>query len=342
MFAGNDRLDLQLLEPVAPPVRDGVWAVGVTLRGQSASWLARVRPFLSAAPLESEGPVQLECTARFSPQTWDVEHLILHAEPFRFSSETLNVDERAVHVELAGRWDRNLRQASLASALFQSSAAACRVTDAAVRLGSARPELTGEISFRADLERLFSAWQVAGHERNWRAIGAAQGQLSLVQHEGSTKARWSVDLTGAELSRRIQGTAPATPNVIPVANAGTWQTVWQEPSLKLVGSGQYDAVRETVQLDRCELTSSDQFTLSTEGRIAQLFSRCEVDLKGRASYDLAKLLERIVPGTPVRMSGQDTQEFWLRGPLFQPQWSLFSPWVWRPLPAACCHRSCRA
>ena len=67
--------------------------------------------------------------------------------------------------------------------------------------------------------------------------------------------------------------------------------------MKLVGSGQYDALRETVQLDRCELTSSDQFTLSTEGRIAQLFSRCEVDLKGRASYDLAKLLERIVPGT---------------------------------------------
>jgi hypothetical protein len=318
LFAGNDRLDLQLLEPVAPPILDGVWAVGVALRGQSASWLARVRPLLSVSPVESAGPVQLECTARVSPQTWDIEHLILRAEPFRFRCGTLTVDERAVHVELAGRWDRTLRQASLASALFQSSAAAFRVTDAAVRLGSARPDLTGEISFRADLERLFSAWQVVDQARNWRAIGAAQGQLSLVQHEGSTRARWSVDLSGAELSRRTPGAAPATANVIPAANAGTWQTVWQEPSLKLVGSGQYDALRETVQLDRCELTSSDQFTLSTEGRIAQLFSRCEVDLKGRASYDLTKLLERLVPGTPVRMSGQDTQEFWLRGPLFQP------------------------
>ena len=148
--------------------------------------------------------------------------------------------------------------------------------------------------------------------------GAAQGQVSLVQHAGSTQARWSIDLTEAELSRHTGTTTPSMLNVIPTTTAKAWNTVWKEPSLKLVGSGQYDSLQETVQLDRCELTSADQLTLSTEGRIADLFSRCEVDLKGRATYDLARLLERIAPGTRLRISGQDTQEFWLRGPLFHP------------------------
>jgi hypothetical protein len=271
--------------------------------------------------MEGDGPVQLECTARISPRTWDVQQFVLHAEPFRFSSSTLNVEEQAVHVELAGRWDRNLSQVSIASAMLQSSAVAFRVTDGAMSLANARPELTGEISFRADLERLYSAWQLASRERNWRVTGAAQGQVSLVQLAGNTKARWSIDLTGAELSRHTGTTTPSIPsmlNVIPTANANAWNMVWKEPRLKLVGSGQYDSLQETVQLDRCELTSADQLTLSTEGRIAQLFSRCDVDLKGRATYDLAKLLERVVPGTQLRISGRDTQEFWLRGPLFHP------------------------
>ena len=44
-------------------------------------------------------------------------------------------------------------------------------------------------------------------QQNWRMAGTAQGQVSLVQHAGSTKARWSIDLAGAELARRTGTTA---------------------------------------------------------------------------------------------------------------------------------------
>ncbi|MHB8863906.1 MAG: hypothetical protein ACYC6N_15995 [Pirellulaceae bacterium] len=318
LVSGEDRVELQLLEPVAAPVVESPWAVGVKLSGQLASWLSRARPFLSAPLLEGEGPLRLECAARISPQAWEVQQLVLHVEPCRFRRGNLQVDERVVHVELEGSWARNLGQVSIAEGLFQSSALAFRVTDGGVNLAHARPAMTGEISFRTDLERLHSAWQMAYGDPKWRVTGAAEGQVSLVQHETSTAARWSLGVTGAELGRRTQTTLPSMSNVIPTSTGNAWSTVWKEPSLKFIGSGQYDAMHETVQLDRCDLTSADQFALSAQGRIARPFSECEVDLQGRATYDLAKLLERIGPGTRLRISGRDTQEFWLRGPLFHP------------------------
>ena len=56
--------------------------------------------------------------------------------------------------------------------------------------------------------------------------------------------------------------------------------------------------------------------MSTEGRISRPFAQCHVDLQGRVTYDLAKLVERVLPQSGIRMSGQDTQSFSLQGPLF--------------------------
>jgi translocation and assembly module TamB len=307
-----------LLEPVANPGRDAVWSVGGSVRGQAAQWLARVRPFLPGVPVDGSGSMRLEFTSRVSPQSWDVRQLVFHSEPLRFRSPRVNVDEQTVHVELDGRWDFGLHQGSIPNALFQSSALALRATDVGWNMEATQPRLTGDVSFRADLTRLQASWQVPSPQQNWRVAGAVQGQVSLVQHEGSTQARWSIDLVGAELARRTGTTTPDMLNVIPAANSTTWRTVWKEPVLKLVGSGQYDGSREVAQLDRFDVTAADDLKLSTEGSITQPFSECDVDLKGRVTYDLAQLAERILPQSRLRMAGQDTQSFWLRGPLFHP------------------------
>ena len=46
LSSAADRLDLQLLEPVANPGRDAVWSVGGMVRGDVAHWLAQCAPFL--------------------------------------------------------------------------------------------------------------------------------------------------------------------------------------------------------------------------------------------------------------------------------------------------------
>jgi hypothetical protein len=172
------------------------------------------------------------------------------------------------------------------------------------------------LSFRADLGRLQSAWRLVVAPQNWRANGMAQGQVSLVQHEGNTQARWAIDITSVELARRASTTAPGMRNVIPVAGQASWRSLWSEPSLTLVGSGEYVAARDTIQVDRFEVTTTDHLGISAEGVIARPWSQCDVDVTGRVSYDLTRLLERVWPPSVVRVSGRDTQPFALRGPLF--------------------------
>ena len=95
--------------------------------------------------------------------------------------------------------------------------------------------------------------------------------------------------------------------------------------MQLTGTGSYDATRDVLQFERCELMAGDQLTISATGRVAEPAGRCDVDVQGRARYDLAKLLPRIVSTGSVRASGQETQEFWLRGPLFHAPISAVQP-----------------
>jgi len=313
----TDRLELQLLEPVTDAGRSGTWSIGGRVRGQVANWLARARPFLSGPAVDGSGSMQLTFTSRMAPGSLAIQQLEFRAEPLRLDWSGLQVDEQAVSLELAGRWDFGQRQGSVPDAMFQSSALALRATDVGWNLAAAQPRLTGNLTFRADLARLQSSWSMPSPPRNWRTAGLAQGQMSLVQHEGSTKARWTIDVTGVELSRRTRGATSDEPAVIAAADASAWQRVWQEPVLKLVGSGQYDGSQQLAQLDQFDVTAADALKLSTAGQVADPFGQCAVDLQGQVTYDLAKLAQRVLPPAGLRLSGRDTQPFAVRGPLFE-------------------------
>jgi hypothetical protein len=314
--APADRLELQLLEPVAPWGPDPAWAWGCLVRGDWGTWLARLGPWLGVGTVAARGQGQLECSVRLAPARWDVQKLLLRGEPVRLSGPFGDIDEPVVQVELDGSWERLARQWNVTHALVQTSGLALRVNDAGWHGAASPGRATGELSFRADLGRLHSAWRLAAAPQNWRANGMAQGQVSLVLHEGNTQARWAIDLTSVELARRTSTTAPGMRNVIPVATQAGWTSLWSEPSLKLVGSGEYVAARDTIQVDRFDVTTADQLGISAAGAIARPWSQCDVDVTGRVSYDLARLLERAWPQSAVRVSGRDTQPFSLRGPLF--------------------------
>ncbi len=141
--------------------------------------------------------------------------------------------------------------------------------------------------------------------------------MSLVQLDNTTQAQWKIDLVALELGRR-QLAAPRG-NAIPATNAATWKTVWSEPILKAAGSGQCDFASRTIALDRFDLDSADKLQLSMQGSLAEPIGACVVDLQGQVTYDLSKLLQQWAPEweRQVRWIGHDTQQFRLRGPLFQ-------------------------
>ena len=88
--------------------------------------------------------------------------------------------------------------------------------------------------------------------------------------------------------------------------------------MKLVGSGQYNTASQTLSLDRFDLTSADKLSLSVQGSLVEPIGSCKLDIQGRVTYDLAKLLQQLAPqwNARVQVTGQDTQQFVLRGPLF--------------------------
>jgi translocation and assembly module TamB len=317
LVSATDRLDLKLLEGVTDPSRDSVWSLACRASGEWSSWLERLRPMLPAGGWEASGPLELEITAQVSALAADVQQAVIRCEPFRLRGDALRIEEPAIAIEGNGRWDWGTGRGSVTQGTFQSAALAFRVSDVSLAVDDQGTRLTGDLSFRSDLARWSSSWRIPGLPEDWRFGGSAQGQLSLVQGEGLTKARWSLDVAGAELARRAD--SPASPGVVPASQSGPWRTIWSEPQLKCLGSGSYDAAADTVVLDRLEVSAAEAVRIAAEGTIGQPLDRCLVDVKGRATYDLAQVMERLQPLLPVRVvvTGSDTQSFWLRGPLRQ-------------------------
>ena len=319
---GTDHLDLQLLEPVESPSPDAVWTVGCNVSGQWSSWFPRLQPLLpenlslADSPSTIQGPLDLQVTAQLCRQGVEIQKGTLRSEPFRFSSSRISIDEQVVAVELKGRWDTGPGRWSVPEATFQSAALAFRLSDFRLDPSDATPRVTGDLAFRADLASLYAHWRIPAKQQDWRVVGSTQGQVSLMQLDHTTRARWSVDIVGAELTHRVP--VAKTNNVIPTTNVPAWATLWREPTLKLVGSGEYNTASQTLSLDRFDLTSADKLSLSVQGSLVEPIGACHLDIQGQVTYDLAKLLQQVAPqwNSRLRITGQDTQQFALRGPLF--------------------------
>lgn len=325
LVAGSDRLELDLLEPVVAPGPDSSWVLGVLLRGEVTTWLARLQPWWPFAGVEGSGTLQVDSTVGLSAQTCDIRSLTLRAEPLRLRTPDLQMDEQRVNVSLTGQWDASHDRGTLADLTWQSTAIGLRANNVLIALHGARPELAGDLTFRADLQRLHDTWRASAGDRGWRVLGTAEGQVSLVQQADQIHVRWAVDMTDTELSQRPDTSFAGVPGAIPPPTAAAWRSIWQEPSLKFTGTGLYDATQDVVQFERCEFVAGNHLAITAAGRVAQPIGRCDVDLQGRARYDLAQLLPRIVATPSVRASGEETQEFWLRGPLFPAPESAVQP-----------------
>jgi hypothetical protein len=98
-----------------------------------------------------------------------------------------------------------------------------------------------------------------------------------------------------------------------------WQTLWDEPHLKLTLRSRLHP--DPLSLELVQLgAESDGLTLRASGSVAEMFSRCVVELDGEADYDLARLIERVrdTVGPHLQIVGKNTRQFSLKGPLRSP------------------------
>lgn len=98
-----------------------------------------------------------------------------------------------------------------------------------------------------------------------------------------------------------------------------WRTIWDEPRLTAVGQGRLVPDKGLIELERLEITS-DGLRLAASGDVTDLLQRIEVDLHGEATYDIAKLIERVreTVGPHLQVAGRGSREFSIKGPFRNP------------------------
>ena len=300
--SAGDQLTARLTAPVTDFANpQAVLPLAVEGRGQLTTWLARLRPFVGVPPLVSaEGQVQLTAVGEIRlPEEVTIAQSKLNAQPLRIAMPGFAIDEPSAEMTLVGRY--HPQRIDVAEATLNSVGTQAALRNFAYVPGTGKtPELHGELGLRGDLGKLLvPSAPLAG-------TPAAQP----MRFGGLIEATSKLERTGAV-------TAVALDAVVKnlTIHQGAAQ-LWNEPQLRLVGSGVYEPRRDALAIDRLEVVA-DALRLLLTGKLDQISTARVLDCRGEATYDLAKLtpLAQTYLGNGVSFAGRETQQFQLAGPM---------------------------
>ncbi|MAT73025.1 MAG: hypothetical protein CMJ58_26375 [Planctomycetaceae bacterium] len=302
----NETVEATLLAP-ADLTGDTVWNLQVAGNGPVAAWVGRLRPWYDL-PGEFAGRATLGGSVRVDPAGMSVSEL--QANVSGLQGEVAGVVVAEPRVQLSGdlQWDRATGAIAVPKLLAASSTVALQANNLSLRWDEASStKLAGRATFRADLERLSGLMGlISGPGAVWPR-GEAVGQIELSSDATAATANISVTaepLTILRVSQRPDG------------GAGSPETLWQEPQLRVAATGAY--VRGD---DRLELNQ-----LSVEGRTVQMTGSAGVDqlrtaaaLRGdvNLTYDAGQLAQLLTSylGPGVRIEGANQARLKVAGQL---------------------------
>ncbi len=311
--SGQDRLQINLLEPVSGLSGDTPWKAKGQLVGSLGTWLPRLQPFVTLAGWDMRGAIDTQITVFCSGGQFDVPEIKMKLEQLQVQGPGLNLTEPRVQLDAVAHWDRRTNELSAGNVTLASSTVALRGENLVLRSGSEGPQLTGDAGFRADLSRLADWFSDPKRGRTTKLSGMATGQLKMNHEAGVSKAVLSTDISDLVVSTK----ATPTTGVRNASDDGGWKAAWDEKRLSLSGQAMYDAPRSTIQLTKIEIASK-AFNANTSGTIVDPAGECKVDLSGTIAYDWQNVgaLLRPYTGDLLWIEGEENREFVVRGPLF--------------------------
>ena len=246
-------------------------------------------------PDQVAGQAKIEARLAIAGEELAVSDLVGSVDNLRIQGSPMVVDEP--HVEFAGDCQWNLNARRLISQQFQlaGSIVAFRSRDLRIDLApataAALPVMTGEIAYRADLERLAAALgMVGGREAIWPR-GSAAGVLRLATTAEQIQGDFSAEAESVQLVR----TTETTPAVL-----------WAEPKLRASGKAVYDLGRKQLSLEPFNVAGqTGDWSAPPPGMTRRGGADPAVSAAGRERYDPAtvdRLLASTV-GPSVRVQG---------------------------------------
>ena len=311
--SANDKLEIDLLEPVRVESWPQEWPLQLHAEGEVARWLPRLQSFWPLAGWTLEGLARLDASLKCLPDRVEFASLRMAAQGLRGHTDHLWLDEPAVQLEMAGNWDRRQRQLTARSASLASNSLAARGEALRISLGQGGVWAEGAARFRFPLERMVPRLLGRSQPGEVTISGETTGELQLAQAGGRVLAKCSAEIKDFSCARRARptGSPPAQPGA-----TEAWHAVWSEPRIVLAAEGEYAPSQEEIRLSRIQ-ASGQSLSFTARGSVSNLRCRRWVELEGQLAYDLEKLLGRAeFPfAGQVQLVGRGTRPFTVRWPL---------------------------
>jgi len=310
--SGQDVLDVHVLPSPTGSVRDQDWPVRVSLTGELSSWLARVQPFVSLSDWQISGAAKMTAEGAASTNHLLISKADVQVKELRASNGSLFLNEPAVQVTAAGAWRRQDQAFTASEATLASSSLAFRAQDVLARPTAAGWQLAGNVHYRGDVGKVAAWFHDPQQPATQTFAGQAAGQVQLNVDNGITAGQFSADVSDFTYQTRNGASANTSGNAAEAA----WNTVWQEPRIKLATSFTHDPQADEVRFARLE-AAGETVSLAAQGKLSQPATRCFAELEGQLAYDLQKVSTRLRSrlGDNVQLAGQGTRPFSFRGPL---------------------------
>lgn len=302
VLAGQDGIDLDLLEPIADLESLRALRARVRVHGDLAHWRDRLSSVIgSFDSVRIAGQVEVDGRLRYEAESIQMEDLKVVAHGLQLRGFGICLDESALDFTTSGRWlpareTLELQHTRLSCPTMTAQAPAVAV--AVDRAGAL--QITAGATVQGDIARLRRCLLAAPVNTPDALAGSLAGHIDLRPDEGRQVVQ--LDVT-------VQNLAFGSP-VAPT---------WSEPRIHLTGQGVYDLLKDSFQIRQLHL-DSPTLSCDASGQITALRGDMELSLEGKLGYDLEKLEPQLRPylGPGVKLAGRDGRPFRLAGPLSAP------------------------
>lgn len=334
MVAGTDLLQFELTDAIAQPLRQTIWPLTCSIKGELARWLPRVQSWLPFTVEQASGAASLQANFIATAEAFQVRQFKLDIEDFRLQTMGLAIAEPEAHLDGDGLWTYAAQRFESQSLTLATSALACRSEKMTVEPRASGVAISGDIGYRADFERL-SDWLTPASAPITRKLqGNTEGRLKFTHQGNRTQGKWTAEFHDfAYLQLRTPGTVVSSVST----PANQWEPIFDEPNLAWHGQGEFDHNLNRLTATHLNVTS-DAVSITSRGQVDGLTTTPVVHVTGEIVYDLAKVGDRVNayerlyrPGNRMlgddgirnfKLSGTDKRTFVLRGPL--PSYATFA------------------
>ena len=307
LAAAGDRLRLELREPVSWPVSD--WPFRGELRGQLASWRARLQPWCHIPAETLSGTVALTCDGNANTDHVAAQQIDLDVTELVLHNGSCRIDEPRLQMQGELLWERANDRLLAPHWTLSCSSLAVRGRDLEVNQISTRPIPAGECTFRGDLGRL--ARVCLTENSMWYPTGNMEGQLNC--RLNSDSCDYSLVTAAETFAIAHRSTA-----------ASRWLPWWQENRVTLESQGRFhwnSLIWECSQFS----VVGDAISLAAQGTLKTV--NWVTDFAGTWEYDWQKLDQKLSGwlGNELSISGRQRHDWRMSGPLFSALRGTISP-----------------